>query len=81
MHAASWEYVLIKPMEDLEVDEEIDNLAYKRLYDALINALHVDDNFVVIANADSKEFVHLYLLKCMGEKTCIESPIIDALGK
>lgn len=79
-HVGSWEYVSIEPTDDFEAEEETDNPAYEGHYDALTDVLHVDDNFAVTAGADNEELVDFYLLKCTGEKTCIESPITDAWG-
>ena len=65
VHVGSWEYILIKPMDNFEEEEETNNPTYEGNYDALIDVLHVGDNFAIATSANNEELVGLYLLKCM----------------
>ena len=78
-HVASWEYVTLEPTDDFD-EEETDDPVYAGHHDALTDVLYIGDNFVVVAPPDNEELVDFYLLRCTGEKTCVESPIADAWG-
>ena len=73
----SWEYVTLKPLDDIE-EEETDDPTYEGHHEALTDALLIGDNFVVPAPHDNNEHVDFYVLKCTHEKVCLDSPLQDA---
>ena len=62
-HVASWEYVTLEPMDDFD-DEEIDNPTYEGHHDALIDVLHIGDNFSIVTPLENENLVEVYLLRC-----------------
>ena len=78
-HVASWEYVTLKPSNDIE-EEEIDDPTYEGHHEALIDTLLIGDNFIIPAPHDNNDHVDFYVLKFIHEKVCLDSPLQDAWG-
>lgn len=79
-HVPKWDYVTLEPLDGVKDDGDIEDYTYERDYDALSDALCIDDDSVLIAPLDNQKLVDFYVLKFTTHKKKYDTLSKDAWG-